>query len=114
MSYSLPDFKTVSVSIRDAGYNTVQEQEVELNEFGSFHGIFDIGSDPLLGPFQILISRPADDVIRDSLLLGVVSPGFTIAKHQMLASRDNMSVIEDVTHASAASQDSGPSVDEQG
>ena len=113
MSYSLPDFKTVSVSIRDAGYNTVQEQEVELNEFGSFHGIFDIGSDPLLGPFQILISRPADDVIRDSLLLGVVSPGFTVAKHQMLAARDNMSVIEDVTHASAASQDSVLSPEKQ-
>ena len=113
MSYTLPDFKTVTVGLRDASYRIVKEQELELNEFGSFHGVFDIGSDPLLGPFQILISRPADDVIRDSLLLGVVSPGFTVAKHQMLAARDNMSVIEDITHASAASQDSVLSPEKQ-
>ncbi|MCY4020704.1 MAG: MG2 domain-containing protein [Chloroflexi bacterium] len=113
MRYSLPDFKTVILRIREPGRALVQEQELELNEFGSFHGVFDIDSRAELGPYDIHILRPADDENDDPHYLGGAYPVFTVAKHQKLSPRGDDSEIEMETRASSSSYDSSRSVDDQ-
>ena len=114
MSYTLPDFKTVTVGVRDASYRIVKEQELELNEFGSFHGVFDFGGYRDFGTYAIRVYRPADDKSGDPRYIGGADPSFTIAKYQKLSSRGNSSELEMETRASSSSHDSGPSVDDQG
>ena len=114
MSYTLPDFKTVTVGVRDVSYRIIEEQELELNEFGSFHGVFDFGGYWDFGPYTIRVYRPADDKSDGSRYLGGANPSFTIAKYQKLSSRGNSSELEMETRASSSSHDSGPSVDDQG
>ena len=114
MSYTLPDFKTVTVGLRDASYRIVKEQELELNEFGSFHGVFDFGGYRDFGTYAIRVYRPADDKSGDPRYIGGADPSFTIAKYHKLSSRGNSSELEMETRASSSSHDSGPSVDDQG
>ena len=114
MRYTLPNFKTVSVAVRDASYSIVEEQILELNDLGSFHGAFYFGGYGGFGPYDIRVYRPADDKSGDYRYLGGANPSITFAEYQKLSSRGNSSELEMETRAISSSHDSGPSVDDRG
>ncbi|MCY4073731.1 MAG: MG2 domain-containing protein [Chloroflexi bacterium] len=110
MRYSLPDFKTVILNISGPGNAADQAQELELNESGSFHGVFDIDVRANLGPYDIHILRPADDENDDPHYIGGAYPAFTVAKH---SSQSNAPEIEIESRVAGPSHDPGRSVDDQ-
>ncbi len=51
--YSLPDLGPVYVTIRDAAWEEVYNEELELDEFGAFHGELALSQGASLGYYQI-------------------------------------------------------------
>lgn len=113
MRYSLPGFKTVAAELRD-GYGTVlQKQELQLNDFGSFHGVFDADGFWEYGPYEIQVTRGADAEAGLPYFLGDANHSFTVARYIKLSTWGNSSEAAMETHASTASDVSSHSVDGQ-
>jgi len=113
MNYTLPDFKTVKVVLRDKYRDAVREQEVQLSDFGSFHGVFASGGLWSYGPYDIQVSRGADDKGDGPYHLGGAEQSFIVAKYQKLWSGVKSTEVVMETHASITSDDLGHSVDDQ-
>lgn len=113
MNYTLPDFKTVTVAVRDKYRDIVREQEVQLSDFGSFHGEFDSGGFWSYGPYDIRVSRGADHVGDGPHRLGGTEQSFVVAKYQKLWSGVNSSEVAIEANASFRRDDLGHPVDDQ-
>lgn len=57
---SVVPFVTVHVIITDADENEVKDFDIQTNEFGSFHGEYEIPKNILTGEFHITIEEPDD------------------------------------------------------
>ncbi len=55
-AFSLPNVRTVNVSIRNAAYEEIYNQQLTLGELGSFNGTLDLTEGARLGDYQIYVS----------------------------------------------------------
>ena len=58
--YMPAPFETVQASLHDARGRVVEKRELQVSDFGSFHGKFEIASDASLGYHSISIAFPFD------------------------------------------------------
>ncbi len=55
-AFNLPGVRMVNVSIRDAAYEEVYNQQLALSELGSFNGTLDLTEGAPLGDYQVYVS----------------------------------------------------------
>ncbi len=61
VAYSLPDRREVPILITDSRGKDILDTEVEIGEFGTFHGEIELSEDAPLGTYNILLHLGPDD-----------------------------------------------------
>ncbi len=79
VSYTAPDLQTIPVTIRDDGGNIIFDEELPLNEYGTFEGEITLDDDASLGYYYLSAELPGRN--EHDLSTGGVS--FAVAEYRL-------------------------------
>ena len=93
--YMPPPFDSVPVTIRDARGEIVYQQDLELSDFGSFSGIFEIAPEASLGSYQVSAQLPSqDDYIEEGGGVGFLVAEYRLPEYQVTVSSEEPDIVQ--------------------